>query len=336
MLFGHIETSEDIIDHLARLRELQDQTGGFLAFCPLPFHAAGTRIPVKSGPSGHTIARIVALSRIFLDNFPHIRVLANFLDRKLLQVLLYCGADDIGGTSIDEKIARAAGAPDDSKFSSTQEMAAFIRDLGFNPILTNSTYSNTREANDNVLVFPKTESNIVEILKQVEAGNRLNTEQAAFLHDEAPFYELGRVAHEHRSRTVGGKVCTFIVDRNINFTNFCVTGCKFCAFHKRPGQSGSFVMPIEEIVRRVPEAVDLGATQIMLQGGLNPNLDLQWYERMLSTINIEGTANVLALAERLRSPICYLSTAYVAGDRDGTIYENEIDLGQKFHNTYEW
>jgi aminodeoxyfutalosine synthase len=84
MLFGHLETPEDIIDHLSQLRELQDQTGGFLAFCPLPFHAAGTKLYVKSGPSGHTIARIVALSRIFLDNFPHIRVLANFLDRKLL------------------------------------------------------------------------------------------------------------------------------------------------------------------------------------------------------------------------------------------------------------
>jgi cyclic dehypoxanthinyl futalosine synthase len=284
MLFGHIETPEDIIDHLNRLRELQDGTSGFLAFCPLPFHATGTKLPVKSGPGGYTIVRMVALSRIFLDNFPHIRVLANFLDRKLLQTLLYCGADDIGGTSIDEQIARAAGAPDDSKFSSTQEMAEFIENMGFNPVLTNSIYTSTATMGQPNLVTCKIQPDVGRILKQAETGNRLSAEQAVRLHDEAPFYDLGRVAHCLRSQAVGSDTCTFIIDRNISFTNVCVTGCKFCAFHKRPGQSGAFVMPIEEIVRRVEEAAQLGATQIMLQGGLNPDLDLRWYERMLRAI----------------------------------------------------
>jgi len=287
MLFGHIETSEDIIDHLSKLRELQDQTGGFQAFCPLPFHAAGTKLHVKSGPSGHTIARVVALSRIFLDNFPHIRVLANFLDRKLLQTLLYCGADDIGGTSIDERIARAAGAPDESKFSSTQEITEFIRHMDFNPVLTNSIYTSTASTKHSVHVAPNSESDVCEILQQAEAGERLSAKQAVLLHDEAPFYELGRVAHSLRSRMVGGDMCTFIIDRNISFTNVCITGCKFCAFHVRPGREGSFVMPIEEIVRRVKEAADVGATQVMLQGGLNPDLDLPWYERMLRAIKNE-------------------------------------------------
>lgn len=284
MLFGHIETPEDIIDHLSRLRELQDQTGGFLAFCPLPFHAAGTQLAVNSGPGGHTIARVVALSRLFLDNFPHIRVLANFLDRKLLQTLLYCGADDIGGTSINERIARAAGAVDESKFSSTQEMAQFIRDMGFTPILTNSIYAGTTDVRVGSPALRDVKSDAGLVLKQAEAGSRLSCEQAVLLHDDAAFYELGRAAHARRSETVGGDTCTFIIDRNISFTNVCVTGCKFCAFHKRPGGRGSFVMSIEEIVRRVKEAVDVGATQIMLQGGLNPDLDLRWYERMLKTI----------------------------------------------------
>jgi len=284
MLFGHIETYEDIIDHLSMLRELQDQTGGFQAFCLLPFHAVGTKLNVKSGPSGHTIARVVALSRIFLDNFPHIRVLANFLDRKLLQTLLYCGADDIGGTSIDERIARAAGAPNESKFSSTQEITDFIRNMGFNPVLTNSVYSSISSVKRSVFVAPENESDVCEILQQSEVGERLSAEQAVLLHDEAPFYELGRVAHFLRSQTVGGDMSTFIIDRNISFTNVCITGCKFCAFHVRPGREGSFVMPIEEIVRRVKEAADVGATQIMLQGGLNPDLDLPWYERMLRAI----------------------------------------------------
>ncbi|MBC8218926.1 MAG: dehypoxanthine futalosine cyclase, partial [Planctomycetes bacterium] len=96
-------------------------------------------------------------------------------------------------------------------------------------------------------------------------------------------------AHKLRTRIVGGDKGTFIIDRNISFKNVCIAGCKFCAFHKRPGQSGSFVMPIEEIVGRVKEAADLGATQIMLQGGLNPALDLRWYEQMLRAIksNVE-------------------------------------------------
>jgi dehypoxanthine futalosine cyclase len=287
MLFGHIETSEDVIDHLSRLRDLQDQTGGFLAFCPLPFHTAGTKLQVKSGPGGHAIARIVALSRIFLDNFPHIRILANFLDRMLLQTLLYCGADDIGGTSIDEQIARAAGAPDDSKFSSIQVMEKFIRDMDFNPVMTNSIYTGSQVVKHSSIDVGNIGHDVGDVLKRVEAGDRISAKQAVLLHDEAPFYELGRVAHSLRSRMVGGDMCTFIIDRNISFTNVCVTGCKFCAFHKRPGQRGSFVMPIAEIVRRVKEAVDLGATQIMLQGGLNPDLDLSWYERMLCEIKSE-------------------------------------------------
>lgn len=284
MLFGHIETPEDIVDHLVRLRQLQDRTGGFLAFCPIPFHTTGTKLRVKSGPNGHTIARVVAVSRIFLDNFSHIRMLANFLDRKLLQTLLYCGADDIGGTSIDEQIARAAGASDNSKFSSPQEIAEFIRDLGLNPILTNSIYEPADQAEKVQAIVNKETSTIESIFKHAEAGERLDAEQAVLLHDFAPFHELGRIAHDRRRQIVGGDMCTFIIDRNISFTNVCTTGCKFCAFYKKPGENGSFVMPIEEIVRRVQEAYDLGATQIMLQGGLNPELGLSFYEEMLSSI----------------------------------------------------
>lgn len=305
MLFGHIETPEDIIDHLSRLRELQDQTGGFLAFCPLPFHTAGTKLQVESGPGGHIIARIVALSRIFLDNFPHIRVLANFLGRKLLQTLLYCGADDIGGTSINEQIARSAGAPDDSKFSSVQDITDFIRDMDFNPVMTNSIYTGSEAVKSNSITNYVAGPDVGKILKQAEAGNRISAEQAVLLHDEAPFYELGRVAHSLRCHMVGGDMCTFIIDRNISFTNVCVTGCKFCAFHKRPGQEGSFVMPIEEIVRRVKEAADLGATQIMLQGGLNPDLDLCWYERMLTTIKSE--VDYIWLHSLSPAEICWLA-----------------------------
>jgi len=283
MLFGHIETQEEIIDHLSRLRDLQDETGGFLAFCPLPFHAVDTQIGLARGPGGHAITRIVALARIFLDNFPHIRVLANFLDRKLLQTLLFSGADDIGGTSIDERIARSAGAPDDSAFRSTDEMSVFIEDLDFKPVLTNSIYSVRPEPS----VPPAAssgDSRAREALEKARSGERLSAEEAVLLHDTASFQELGCVAHARRRRIVGDEYSTFIIDRNISFTNVCTVGCKFCAFHKSPRAGDSFSMSIDEIVARVEEATQLGATQIMLQGGLNPALDLSWYEAMLGAI----------------------------------------------------
>jgi len=283
MLFGHIETEEEIVDHLSRLRDLQDETGEFQAFCPLPFHAAGTQVGVTRGPGGHAITRVVTLARIFLDNFPHIRVLANFLDRKLLQTLLFCGADDIGGTSIDEQIARSAGAPDDSVFHSTDEMAGFVRDLGFNPVLTNSIYD-VRSEPSLMPAVSSSDSRAREALQKARSGDRLSAEEAIALHDTVPFHELGRAAHERRRQAVGDEHSTFIIDRNISFTNVCTVGCKFCAFHKRPRDGDTFTMSIDEIVRRVEEAAQLGATQIMLQGGLNPALDLSWYEAMLKAI----------------------------------------------------
>lgn len=283
VLFGHIETPEEIVDHLRRLRDLQDQTGGFLAFCPLPFHTAGTKIGVTLGPGGHAVARVVALARIFLDNFPHIRVLANFLDRKLLQILLHGGADDVGGTSIDERIARSAGAPDDFIFRSVDEMGTFVRGLGFHPVLTSSTYGSQTAPP----VVPAVRSHDIswrDTLEKARAGIRLSAAEAIELHDAAPFQELGRVAHERRRQVVGTDRSTFIIDRNISFTNVCTVGCRFCAYHRPHGDDGAFSMSIPEIVQRVLEAVSLGATQIMLQGGLNPSLDLSWYERMLRTI----------------------------------------------------
>jgi dehypoxanthine futalosine cyclase len=282
MLFGHVETPEEIIDHLSRLRNLQDRTRGFRAFCPLPFHAGGTRIGVAWGPGGYSIARIVALARIFLDNFPHIRILANFLERKLLQVLLFSGADDVGGTSIDEQIARSAGAPEDAVFHSPNELEAFIQELGLTPVLTNSIYNTASPRS--LQRAPRRTKLCREILREAMAGRRLTGEEAVQLHNSLPFCELGHAAHQRRRQIAGSEYSTFIVDRNISFTNVCTVGCKFCAFHRSRNDSDSYLMSIEEIVRRAEEAARLGATQIMLQGGLNPALDLAWYKKMLSTI----------------------------------------------------
>jgi len=294
MLYGHVESPAEIIDHLGRLRDLQDRTGGFSAFIPLPFHVSGTRLPVERGPGGYTVTRVVALARIFLDNFPHVRVLANYTDLKLLGVLTHAGVDDIGGTSLAERISRAAGAPPTHAFASTEEMVAFLEDLGLEPVLTNSAYQPLTDAPTQAKPKPQTTrlgsganslSHLAaEALELAIAGRRISAEQAAALHDEAPLHTLALAAHRARQRRLPGNRVTFVMDRNINITNVCRVGCRFCAFHVPPGSDKGYVLSIEEIVDQVVEAVELGATQVLLQGGLNPDLGLAFYERMLSSI----------------------------------------------------
>ena len=303
MLFGHIESPEDIVDHLGRLRNLQDRTGGFGAFVALPFHPAGTQLSTQRPPGGHSIARTVALARVFLDNFPHVRVLANYTDRKLLQLLTYSGADDVGGTSLDERIADAAGAPTSHAFTSTEEITAFLNDLHLDPILTNSAYEPISPHKDQKRRTPAS-SRATEALARAEAGERLSAEDAVVLHDEAPFQRVGAIAHRRRLQNVEGRNVTFVLDRNISITNVCEAGCKFCAFHVDPGSEGSFELSVEEIVAKVTEAAELGATQIMLQGGLSPNLDLAFYETMLSSIKSAGDVWVHSLSP---SEVAYLA-----------------------------
>ncbi len=299
MLYGHIETPADIVDHLTRLRDLQDRTGGFKAFIPLPFHVSGTKLPVDHGPGGHTVSRVVALSRIFLDNFPHVRVLANYTDLKLLGVLTHCGVDDIGGTSLAERIARAAGAPPTHSFASTEEMTDFLEDLGLEAVLTNSAYGPAGDVSTDAPTKPPAAPSDVrpprptsaamspiaaEALELAGAGRRISAAQAVALHDEAPLHSLALAANRARQHAACRDRVTFVMDRNINITNVCEAGCRFCAFHVAPGSDKGYVLSVEQMVEQVVEAVELGATQILLQGGLNPELDLGFYERMLSSI----------------------------------------------------
>ena len=286
MLFGHVEGPADIVDHLTRLRDLQDRTGGFRAFIALPFHVAGTKLPVEHGPGGHAVARVVALARVFLDNFPHVRVLANYMDRKLLQVLTHGGADDVGGTSLDERIARAAGAPESHKFTAPEEMVEFLTGLDLTPVLVNSAYEvRTPPPPESPSVEQASAgSRLADALAAAEGGRRLSAAEAVTLHDEAPLHRLGQLAHRRRQAAVPGGTATFVMDRNLSITNICEAGCKFCAFHVPPGSSGGFTLSVDEIVEKVVEAAQAGATQILLQGGLNPDLDLGFYERMLSAV----------------------------------------------------
>lgn len=282
MLFGHIEKDEHLIDHLSRLRDLQDKTAGFQAAIPLPFQANGTALGIKYGPSGDRQVRIAAITRIYLDNFPHVRMLVNYMDRKLLGVLTHSGVDDIGGTSLDERVAKAAGAPQSQKFFSAGEMEEFLINHGHTPVLTNSAYEGTRcQA---LGTSRHTTSRWKPILDRVEAGERLSAEDAVLLHDTAPFQELGRVADLRRKQAVPGDRATYVFDKNLNTTNVCVTDCKFCAFYAKPESERGYTLSPEQVVEKVKKAADAGATQILIQGGLNPDLKLDYYEACLSGI----------------------------------------------------
>ena len=285
MLFGHIEKDEHIIDHLSRLRDLQDETGGFQAAIPLPFQTNGTALGIKHGPSGDRQIRIAAITRIYLDNFPHVRMLVNYMDRKLLGVLTHSGVDDIGGTSLNERIAKDGGAPQSQKFFSAEEMEEFLINHGHTPVLTNSAYEGIRHealgTRDKEL---STGSSWKSILDRAEAGERLSAEDAIILHEEAPFQELGRVADLRRKQAVPGDLATYVFDKNLNTTNVCVTNCKFCAFYTKPESERGYIRTPEQIVAAAKKAAAAGATQILIQGGLNPDLKLNYYEACLSGI----------------------------------------------------
>lgn len=134
LLFGHIETEEEIIEHLLKLREVQEETGGFEAFVPLPFIPENTPLSHLRAPSAQKILRTVAISRLILDNFPHIKAYWVFLGVGLAQVALLWGADHIHGTVIEEKISEAMQGKPVKKLP-PEKIEHLVRELGGNPII---------------------------------------------------------------------------------------------------------------------------------------------------------------------------------------------------------
>ncbi len=140
MLFGHIEEPRHWVDHLLRLREQQDLSGGFQCFIPLAFHPANTKFSDLPGPSMATKLKVIALSRLLLDNIPHIKAYWVMLGREIAQVALRFGADDLDGTVVDERVTLAAGG-EAGKGMTVQEISAFIRGAGLKPVLRDTVYN---------------------------------------------------------------------------------------------------------------------------------------------------------------------------------------------------
>ncbi len=110
---------------------------------------------------------------------------------------------------------------------------------------------------------------------------RLTSEQALMLLEHGDLLTLGQAASAMRARLVPGRDVTFIVDRNVNYTNVCVSGCSFCAFYRDQADPDAYVLTREELAEKVAETIELDGTAILLQGGMHPDLDICWYETTL-------------------------------------------------------
>jgi aminodeoxyfutalosine synthase len=140
MLFGHVETLEERVDHLVRLRESQDRTHGFVTFIPLEFHPANTGLAHVPKPTGMDALKTIAVSRLMLDNFDHIKAYWIMLTPRIAQIALGFGANDLDGTVVEEKIYHDAGATTPEHLTRA-ELERLIRAAGRVPVERDTLYN---------------------------------------------------------------------------------------------------------------------------------------------------------------------------------------------------
>jgi len=140
MLYGHIETIRERVDHLIRLRELQDETGGFNCFIPLAFHPENTAYSHLPTTTGTDDLKTIAVSRLMLDNFPHIKAYWVTITPDLAQIALGFGADDLDGTIMEERIIHGAGS-DTSRGLTRSDLEDLIRQAGYTPVERDTLYN---------------------------------------------------------------------------------------------------------------------------------------------------------------------------------------------------
>ena len=125
---------------------------------------------------------------------------------------------------------------------------------------------------------------IARIAAKVRAGERVDRREAHELYLQAPTALLGELADGIRARKHPERIVTYIIDRNVNYTNVCVARCNFCAFYRPVGSGEGYVLGFEEIFRKIDETIALGGGQLLLQGGHNPDLPLEWYEDLFRSV----------------------------------------------------
>ncbi len=153
---------------------------------------------------------------------------------------------------------------------------------------------------------------VEEILSRALKNEPLGLKEGIELLKKNNLSLLGAAADELRKQSAGDLV-TFVVDRNINYTNICSSKCKFCAFYREANAEDAFVLSIDEIISKVKEAVSMGATQILLQGGLNPELTIEYYEEMLRQVKKRFSVQMHAFSP---PEIAHISKLYKAGIKE--------------------
>jgi cyclic dehypoxanthinyl futalosine synthase len=135
-----------------------------------------------------------------------------------------------------------------------------------------------------------------EILHGIMRGERLGAEEAVFLFEKAGLLELGKTSDAACRKKHSDEIVTFLIDRNINYTNICRNRCSFCAFYRAKDEADAYVLSQEEIERKVAETLDLSGTQVMLQGGINPDLKLSYYTNMFREIKKKFNIRIHSLS----------------------------------------
>jgi cyclic dehypoxanthinyl futalosine synthase len=136
-----------------------------------------------------------------------------------------------------------------------------------------------------------------EALERALAGERISDDEAGAILRSRDLVSVGRVANELRNRATDPGVVTFIVDRNLNYTNVCYTDCEFCAFYRRPGDTREgYTLPKAVIFKKIEETLALGGTAVLMQGGHNPDLGIEWYEDLFRSIKARYPIHLHALS----------------------------------------
>ncbi len=125
---------------------------------------------------------------------------------------------------------------------------------------------------------------VPQLIEKVRAGERVNAAEALELYRHAPTATLGQLADAIRRRKHSDGIVTYIIDRNVNYTNICVAKCNFCAFYREVGSPDGYVLGFDELFRKIDETIAVGGVQLLLQGGHNPDLPLSWYEDLFRAV----------------------------------------------------
>src|SRR6266542_6307232 len=125
---------------------------------------------------------------------------------------------------------------------------------------------------------------VSKIADKIRKAGRVSADEALELYRDAPLTLLGELADGIRARKHPDRIVTYIIDRNVNYTNVCVARCNFCAFYRPVGSPDGYVLGFDEIFRKIDETIAVGGNQLLLQGGHNPDLPIAWYEDLFRSV----------------------------------------------------